>query len=77
MIGQQVVCICPIAERYCFMKVGEVYIVEDFQQSEALNNDLDLLSIKGISGRHWRKRFKPLEEMQDTNFHCIAKKTVE
>jgi hypothetical protein len=77
MIGQQVVCVDPISERHCGMKVGATFTVIGVEKSSYGDSELDFFSIEGFTGRHYRMRFKPLEEMQDTNFRCIAGKKVE
>ena len=78
MKGQQVVCIDLTSERYCGMPVGAIFTVESveasgIQQQGRPNSDFDYLSIKGYTGKHYRMRFKPLEEMQNTNFIELTK----
>lgn len=73
MIGQQVVCVDWLSERYSGMPVGEIFTVMNVEKSGIGSSDHDFFFIKGFTGRHYRKRFKPLEEMQNTNFILVAK----
>jgi hypothetical protein len=69
----QVVCIDRQSEKYCAMPVGNIFTVEKIEKSGLPGSENDFFSIEGYTGLHYRRRFKPLEEMQNTNFILIAK----
>jgi hypothetical protein len=74
----QVVCIdrtCELSRLY----FGEIYTVIKTEASQLgkPGEDFLYLSRDGSSrraGPYWRSRFKPIEEMQNTNFIQVANK---
>lgn len=70
-LGEKVVC---INDHGAFgLEIGKIYTVV----SQYSGRYIDCYYLDGLDSSWLMERFKPLEEMQNTNFSCVAGKEIK